>query len=85
MAELANFARPQQPPTIQGGNELPSRYLNKEDEPMLSARKMFEQLFGYEDPTMIEQLQAFGKVFRTREGASSTFPTMRWCGRKTPG
>ena len=25
---------------------------------------MFEQLFGYDDPSMIEQLQAFGKVFR---------------------
>jgi len=43
---------------------LPSRYLNTGDELMLSARKMFEQLFGYDDPTMIEQLQAFGKVFR---------------------
>jgi len=43
---------------------LPSRYLNENEELMLSARKMFKQLFGYEDPTMIEQLQAFGKVFR---------------------
>ena len=57
------LARSNRPP-YKGALFLPSRYLNKEDELMLSARKMFEQLFGYEDPTMIEQLQAFGKVFR---------------------
>lgn len=57
------LARSTRPP-YEGALFLPSRYLNKEDELMLSARKMFEQLFGYEDPTMIEQLQAFGKVFR---------------------
>ena len=70
------LARSNRPP-YKGALFLPSRYLNKEDELMLSARKMFEQLFGYEDPTMIEQLQAFGKVFRHPGGASSTFPTMR--------
>jgi 8-oxo-dGTP diphosphatase len=57
------LARSNRPP-YQGALFLPSRYLNKDDELMLSARKMFEQLFGYEDPAMIEQLQAFGKVFR---------------------
>ena len=57
------LARSNRPP-YNGALFLPSRYLNKEDELMLSARKMFKQLFGYEDPAMIEQLQAFGKVFR---------------------
>ena len=49
---------------FEGALFLPSRYLNFDDELMLSARRMFEQLFGYDDPSMIEQLQAFGKVFR---------------------
>lgn len=43
---------------------LPSRYIGHNAEFMLSARKMFEQLFGYDDPSIIEQLQAFGKVYR---------------------
>jgi 8-oxo-dGTP diphosphatase len=57
------LARSNRPP-YEGALFLPSRYLNKEDELMLSARRMFEQLFGYDDPSMIEQLQAFGQVFR---------------------
>ena len=57
------LARSMRPP-FDGALFLPSRYLNADDELMLSARKMFEQLFGYDDPSMIEQLQAFGKVFR---------------------
>lgn len=43
---------------------LPSRYVGQSSEFMLTARKMFEQLFGYDDPSIIEQLQAFGKVYR---------------------
>ena len=77
---------------------LPSRYLNENDELMLSARKMFKQLFGYEDPTMIEQLQAFGKVFRhpggrvinvahyafvIRAEGSSMSLIMPWCEKVT--
>lgn len=49
---------------FEGALFLPSRYLNHDDELMLSARRMFEQLFKYDDPSIIEQLQAFGKVFR---------------------
>ena len=42
----------------------PSRYLEATDELMLSARSMFHGLFGYDDPEIIEQLKAFGGVFR---------------------
>lgn len=49
---------------FEGALFLPSRYLNHDDELMLSARRMFEQLFGYDEPSIMEQLQAFGKVFR---------------------
>ena len=31
---------------------------------MLSARSMFHGLFGYDEPEIIEQLKAFGGVFR---------------------
>ncbi len=55
-------------PPFEGALFLPSRYLNAGDELMLSARRMFEQLFGYDDPEVIEQLQAFGKVFRHPHG-----------------
>jgi 8-oxo-dGTP diphosphatase len=48
----------------EGALFLPSRYIDADNDLMLSARKMFKQLFGYEDSAMIEQLQAFGKVFR---------------------
>ena len=43
---------------------LPSRYLEAQDELMLSARSMFHGLFGYDEPEIIEQLKAFGGVFR---------------------
>ena len=43
---------------------LPSRYLEAQDELALSARSMFHGLFGYDDPEIIEQLKAFGGVFR---------------------
>ena len=49
---------------FEGALMLPSRYIHHTAEFMLSARKMFEQLFGYDDPEIIEQLQAFGKVYR---------------------
>ena len=61
------IARAARPP-FEGAMFLPSRYLNSSDELMLSARRMFEQLFGYDDPEVIEQLQAFGKVFRHPQG-----------------
>jgi 8-oxo-dGTP diphosphatase len=57
---LATSARP----PFEKALMLPSRYIHSNAEFMLSARKMFEQLFGYDDPTILEQLQAFGKVYR---------------------
>ena len=34
------------------------------EELLLSAKKMFNDLFGYDNPSMVEQLRAFGQVFR---------------------
>ena len=57
------LARSQRAP-YEGALFLPSRYLEAQDELALSARSMFHGLFGYDDPEIIEQLKAFGGVFR---------------------
>lgn len=57
------LARSQRAP-FEGALFLPSRYLESKDELSLSARSMFRGLFGYDDPGIIEQLKAFGGVFR---------------------
>ena len=57
------LARSSKPP-YEGALFLPSRYLGASDELSTSARQMFVELFGYDNPAGIEQLQAFGKVFR---------------------
>ena len=43
---------------------MPSRYLQANEELLLSAKKMFNDLFGYDNPSTVEQLRAFGQVFR---------------------
>lgn len=67
-AELQMLLAKASRPPFEGALFLPSRYLGAGDELMLSARRMFEQMFGYDDPEVIEQLQAFGKVFRHPQG-----------------
>jgi 8-oxo-dGTP diphosphatase len=57
------LARSTRPP-FQGALFLPSRYLKVNEELLLSAKKMFSDLFGYENPSTVEQLRAFGQVFR---------------------
>lgn len=57
------LARSSKPP-YEGALFLPSRYLGPGDELSTSARQMFVELFGYDNAAGIEQLQAFGKVFR---------------------
>ena len=51
-------------PPFEGALFLPSRYLKANEELLLSAKKMFNDLFGYDNPSMVEQLRAFGQVFR---------------------
>ena len=51
-------------PPFEGALFLPSRYLKASEELLLSAKKMFFDLFGYENPSTVEQLRAFGQVFR---------------------
>ena len=57
------LARSTRPP-FQGALFLPSRYLKANEELLLSAKKMFNDLFGYDNPSTVEQLRAFGQVFR---------------------
>jgi 8-oxo-dGTP diphosphatase len=57
------LARSTRPP-FQGALFLPSRYLKVNEELLLSAKKMFSDLFGYDNPSTVEQLRAFGQVFR---------------------
>ena len=65
-------------PPFEGALFLPSRYLKANEELLLSAKKMFNDLFGYDNPSMVEQLRAFGQVFVTPVAASSTSPITRW-------
>lgn len=57
------LARSTRPP-FQGALFLPSRYIKANEELLLSAKKMFLDLFGYDNPSTVEQLRAFGQVFR---------------------
>ena len=57
------LARSTRPP-FEGALFLPSRYLKAGEELLLSAKKMFSDLFGYDNPSTVEQLRAFGQVFR---------------------
>ena len=57
------LARSTRPP-FEGALFLPSRYLKANEELLLSAKKMFSDLFGYDNPSTVEQLRAFGQVFR---------------------
>ncbi len=57
------LARSTRPP-FQGALFLPSRYIKANEELLLSAKKMFLDLFGYDNPSTVEQLRSFGQVFR---------------------
>jgi len=53
---------------------LPSKYLGKNDELTLSARKLFEHLIGDQHEVTIEQLRAFGSVYRHPFGRVVNIP-----------
>ena len=73
------LARSTRPP-FQGALFLPSRYIKANEELLLSAKKMFLDLFGYDNPSTVEQLIArLAKCFVTQVDASSTSHTTHWC------
>lgn len=55
-------------PPFEGGFFLPSRYLPASEDSMSAAQTMFEQMFGYDDPEVIEQLKAFDSIHRHPDG-----------------
>lgn len=55
-------------PPFEGGKMLPSRYISAKDDLMASARMMFKQMFGTDNPEVIEQLKAFSNVHRHPDG-----------------
>ena len=59
---------------FKGALILPSRYLRAKDELLLSARKLFEGLVGEQNEITIEQLRAFGGVYRHPTGRVINVP-----------
>ena len=61
---LAHASRP----PYEGGLFLPSRYLPSNEDSLTAARTMFHEMFGIEDPEVIEQLRAFDSLHRHPDG-----------------
>ncbi len=59
---------------FEGALILPSKYLGSKDELLLSARRIFENLFGEQHEVTIEQLGAFGGVYRHPRGRVVNVP-----------
>ncbi len=58
----------------EGALILPSRYLDSRSELLLSARNLFEGLVGEQNEVTIEQLRAFGNVYRHPSGRVVNIP-----------
>ncbi|MFK7755896.1 MAG: NUDIX hydrolase [Flavobacteriales bacterium] len=72
--ELQVLTVPSSNEPFKGALMLPSKYLGAKDELLLSARRTFENLFGEQKEVTIEQLRAFGGVYRHPMGRVVNVP-----------